>query len=102
MGSIDAPERPHAAREDSRRSPISHRLKISAAFFGVIMGAYVSQKLQEPVGLDGDDETLLFWMFFLSVMGLAGGLLLGVVVLARTVRRAARKQKRSRGSAHRH
>jgi hypothetical protein len=43
-------------------------LKIASVVFGVIFGAYVAQKLQGPLGLDGDDDTLLFWAFFLALM----------------------------------
>jgi hypothetical protein len=53
----------------------------------VIVGAYVSQKLQHPLGLDGDNDTLLFWAFFLSVMAVLSALFVGCVLLARSLRR---------------
>jgi hypothetical protein len=54
--------------------------------FGVIVGAYVSQKLQGPLGLDGENDTLLFWAFFLSVMALLTGAFIACAQLARSVR----------------
>jgi hypothetical protein len=51
----------------------------------VIVGAYVSQTLQRPLGLDGENDTLLFWAFFLSVMALLAGALIACAQLARSV-----------------
>jgi hypothetical protein len=55
--------------------------------FAVIAGAGVSQKLQHPLGLDGDNRTLLFWPFFLSVMAVLSALCVGWMLLARSLRR---------------
>lgn len=62
-------------------------LKISSVVFGVVVGAYVAQKLQGPLGLDGDNDTLLFWAFFLSLMGILSCAFAGAMLLVRRRRR---------------
>jgi hypothetical protein len=84
MSSLDAPERPLSATARRRRA--SRGLKTWGVIFGVIVGAYVSQKLQRPLGLDGQNDTLLFWAFFLSVMALLAGAFVAFALLARSVR----------------
>jgi hypothetical protein len=84
MASLDAPERPRFAPASRRRTSLG--LRIWAALFGVIVGAYVSQKLRGPLGFDADDDTLLFWVFFLSVMALLAGAFIACVLLGRSVR----------------
>jgi multisubunit Na+/H+ antiporter MnhE subunit len=66
-------------------------LKIASVVFGVIFGAYVAQKLQGPLGLDGDDDTLLFWAFFLALMAVLSCAFAGAMLLVRR-----RRQRLSR------
>jgi cytochrome c biogenesis factor len=84
MAALDAPERPRPAPAPRRRP--SRGLKVWAAIFGVIFGAYVSQKLKGPLGFDADDGSLLFWAFFLSVMTLLAAAFMACALLARSVR----------------
>jgi hypothetical protein len=65
---------------------VSLALRIWAVVFGVIVGAYVSQKLQGPLGLDGDDHKLLFWAFFIWVMAGLAVAFVGGVLFARRLR----------------
>jgi uncharacterized protein YneF (UPF0154 family) len=65
----------------------------AAVCFGVVFGAYVSQKLQAPLGLDARDKTAVFWLFFLVVMALLAGVFLAVTTL---VRRASARDTRER------
>jgi hypothetical protein len=58
-------------------------LKISSVVFGVIFGAFVAQKLQAPLGLDGHNDTLLFWAFFLAVMAVLSCAFAGAMLLVR-------------------
>ena len=53
----------------------------------MIVGAYVAQKLQSPLGLDEDNDTPLFWAFFLVVMAALAGAFLAAALLVRGVRR---------------
>jgi hypothetical protein len=87
MGAFDHPEGPPAAPLPRRSPPVSGPLKICAVVFGVIVEAYVSQKLQHPLGLDGDNDTLPFWAFFLSVIAVLSAGVVGCVLLARSLRR---------------
>jgi hypothetical protein len=88
MDSLDAPERPDAPTAPRPRAwPFSRRLTVWAVIFGVIVGASVSQRLQGPLGLDGNGDTLLFGAFVLAVMTLLSCGFLAAVLCARTVRR---------------
>jgi hypothetical protein len=82
------PERPTPSRRDepSRSSAVSRRLTVIASCFGVVIGAYVAQKLQAPLGLDGHRDVAVFWMFSLVVMALLASLFIAGVKLARRVR----------------
>jgi hypothetical protein len=88
MASHDAPERPRLEPASARRaSHVSRRLQPWAVVFGVIFGAYVARTLQSPLGLDDDNDTLLFWVFFLVVMAALAGAFLAAALLVRGVRR---------------
>ena len=88
MAQFHAPEGPTSPpRDRSSRTLVSRRLRISAVGFGVVFGAYAAQKLQTPLGLDGDGYTALFWAFSLAVMAFLAFVLVAVVLLVRVIRR---------------
>jgi hypothetical protein len=86
---------PRSRPDSSERLPLSgriharpsRRVRIASVVFGVAVGAYVSQKLRAPLGFEAEDDTLLFWLFFLSVMALLSAVFLGAALLLASVRR---------------
>jgi hypothetical protein len=79
LGAFDHPERPST----SQKTAISRSRKVTPVCFGVVVGAFVAQKLQAPLGLDARDKTAVFWLFFLVIMALLARLFIAVTTLAR-------------------